>query len=472
MRYSFIAITQYCVIAITAYCYYELLQCASIAIVPTVPALDTLYIPYYICRKKQIAAKMIHKLTGNEYLKRVGPMDAAEKQQLAKRIGEWLDKAAPMLLPKASEPLARMQSVMQLSGEWDEDVQTAFNDGARMLTAFMGVTDTWLPDMLYTKSAKRAILLMHDILQSNAGKLMEVPKSVKLPKSPKFGSPEVQSNAHAGDRVGEKAVAPRTNNVAPHTKKVALKRKDIAADGNLSSPNGKAATTEAAPQAAPVTEQVKPTAVNNALKTIDPKTIVPRPKHISQYIYLLPKDTQEHASHYADLMQDLGTARTNMRLLMDDDKSTDTERARWAKMAVRLDERIAALRRELDDEWNKVVATGRVVVDVLGMAHLLDEDGKVADPKPVATLPVSDKKGTSRSHHKKKYDPGKGMTDEERAKRISYLQKWLRDPRPDNTPEHKKQWKLFAKELVALGGHVTKSIVRAGEHYGAKVPKQ
>lgn len=421
---------------------------------------------------------MIHKLTGNEYLKRVGSMDAAEKQRLAKRIGEWLGKAAPMLLPKASEPFARMQSVMQLGGEWDTDAQTAFNDGARMLTAFMGVTDTWLPDMLYTKSAKRAILLMHDILQSNVGKLMEVPKSVELPepqkaearKSQKSRSPEVQSNAHAGDGVGEKPVAPNANGVAPKRKKVAPKRKDIAADGNLSSPNGKAATTEPAPQAAAVKEPVKPTAVNNELKTLDPKAFVPRPKHISQYIYLLPKDTQERASHYADLMQDLGTARTNMRLLMDDDKSTDTERARWAKMAVRLDERIAALRRELDDEWNKVVATGRVVVDALGMAHLLDEDGKVADPKPVVTLLASDKKGTSRSHHKKKYDPGKGMTDEERAKRISYLQKWLRDPRPENTPDHKKQWELFAKELVALGGNVTKSIVRTGEHYGAKVP--
>ena len=407
---------------------------------------------------------MIHKLTGNEYLKRVGSMDAAEKQRLAKRIGEWLGKAAPMLLPKASEPLARMQSVMQLGGEWDEDTQTAFNDGARMLSAFMGVTDTWLPDMLYTKSAKRAILLMHDILQSNVGKLMEVPKSVELlQKSRKSGSPEVQSNEKADDRVGEKPVTPKRKKVAP-------KRKDIATDGNLSSPNGKAATTETAPKTAPAKEPVKSTAVNNELKTLDPKAFVPRPKHISQYIYLLPKDTQERASHYADLMQDLGTARTNMRLLMDDDKSTDTERARWAKMAVRLDERIAALRRELDDEWNKVVATGRVVVDVLGMAHLVDENGKVSDPKPAVTLPASDKKGTSRSHHKKKYDPGKGMTDEERAKRISYLQKWLRDPRPENTPDHKKQWELFAKELIALGGNVTKSIVRAGEHYGAKVP--
>lgn len=37
MRYSIIAIMQYYVIAIMAYCNYELLQCASIAIVPAAP---------------------------------------------------------------------------------------------------------------------------------------------------------------------------------------------------------------------------------------------------------------------------------------------------------------------------------------------------------------------------------------------------------------------------------------------------
>ena len=64
------------------------------------------------------------------------------------------------------------------------------------------------------------------------------------------------------------------------------------------------------------------------------------------------------------------------------------------------------------------------------------------------------------------------MTDEEKKKRISYLQKWLRDPRPEATPERKKQWGLNIKELIALGGRVTKSIVKAGEHYGVKIPKQ
>ena len=172
-------------------------------------------------------------------------------------------------------------------------------------------------------------------------------------------------------------------------------------------------------------------------------------------------------------MNDLGTARTNMRLLLDDPQSTATERERWAKAAVKIDNRIAALRKELNDEWGRVVATGHVVLDDLGMAHLVDpETGKVADPKPKVTISTDDKKGAKpkRSHHKKA-ESEKAMTNEEKKKRISYLQKWLRDPRPEATPERKKQWGLNIKELIALGGRVTKSIVKAGEHYGVKMPK-
>ena len=427
---------------------------------------------------------MIHKLTGNEYLKRVGAMDANEKRQLADRIGEWLDKAGA-LLPKAGEPLARMQNVIQLGGAWDESAQQAFNEGALLLSAFMGVTDTWLPDMLYTKSVKRTILLMYDILKTNVGKLTVRPQSAELPERQKMEMEQsenrgAQSNVRATGGVGEKAtatdtntVAPRTNSVVPHAKKVAPKRKAIAPNGNLSSQNGNRIPAVTPSKTEAATESTRPSAAVNELKTIDPNTIVPRPKHIDQYIHLLPEDTQKRAAQYGTLMRDLGMARNNLRLLIVDPKATAAERERWAKAAVKIDGRIAALRKELDNEWSRVVATGRVVVDDLGMAHLVDpQTGKVSDPKPKVAIPTDDKKGTKpkRSHHKKVV-PEKAMTDEEKKRRISYLQKWLRDPRPEATPEHKKQWGLNIKELIALGGRVTKSIVKAGEHYGVKMPK-
>ena len=387
---------------------------------------------------------MIHKITGNEYLKRVGAMDANEKRQLADRIGEWLEKAG-VLLPKAGEPLARMQNVIQLGGAWDEPAQQAFNEGALLLSAFMGVTDTWLPDMLYTKSVKRVIMLMYDVLKTNVGKITVRPQSAEL-KKPVPSDADQSTPVEAPKRKGRGR---------PPKEKPAKDENPSPSDNNLS-------------------QNAKNVAQNAKLLTTDLNTIVPRPKHIDQYIHLLPEDTQKRAAQYGTLMRDLGTARNNLRLLIVDSKSTAVERERWAKAAVKIDGRIAALRKELDDEWSRVVATGHVVVDDLGMAHLIDpKTGTVADPKPKVAIPTDDKKGTKpkRSHHKK-VDPGKTMTDEEKKKRISYLQKWLRDPRPEATPEHKKQWGLNIKELIALGGRVTKSIVKAGEHYGVKIPKQ
>ena len=389
---------------------------------------------------------MIHKLTAQEYLKRYDNMTEDERLKLAERVGEWLEHRAPILVPKTGEPLARVQDVMQMSGAWSAEEQEAFMEGVKLMTSFARATDTWLPEAIYKKSVKRSVLHIIDVLTTFRPKLTTTPASVApqkpVPSDAEKPSPEVEPKRRGRGR--------------PPKEKPAKDENPSPSDNNLS-------------------QNVQNVARNTKLLTTDLNTIVPRPKHIDQYIQLLPEDTQKRAAQYGALMNDLGTARTNMRLLLDDPKSTATERERWAKAAVKIDNRIAALRKELDDEWGRVVATGHVVLDDLGMAHLVDpQTGKVADPKPKVTIPTDDKKGTTkpkRSHHKKA-ESEKAMTDEEKKKRISYLQKWLRDPRPEATPERKKQWGLNIKELIALGGRVTKSIVKAGEHYGVKIPKQ
>ena len=388
---------------------------------------------------------MIKRITVGEWLKRYDNMTEDERRELAERVGEWLEHQAPTLTPKTEEPLARVQDVMQMSGAWSTEEQEAFEEGVKLMTSFARATDTWLPEAIYKKSVKRSVLHIIDVLTVFRPKLTAIPESV-MPQQP----------------VPAEAAQP-TPEVAPKQRGRGRPPKEKSAkDGNPSPSDNNSS------------QNVQKVAQNAKLLTTDLNTIVPRPKHIDQYIHLLPEDTQKRAAQYGALMNDLGTARTNMRLLLDDPQSTATERERWAKAAVKIDNRIAALRKELDDEWGRVVATGHVILDDLGMAHLVDpETGKVADPKPKVTIPTDDKKGTmkpKRSHHKKA-EFEKAMTDEEKKKRISYLQKWLRDPRPEATAERKKQWGLNIKELIALGGRVTKSIVKAGEHYGVKIPK-
>lgn len=353
---------------------------------------------------------MIYRIASNEWLRRVSNMTEGEKQDLSKRVGEWLKQEANILLPKANEPSARIMSVEQVCGGWSTDAQDAFNEGVRLMTPFAGIVDTWLPTMIYTKAAKRSIHRIIDVLTQC------------LQKSGVKPTP------------------------------------------------GRDTTLVAQPQSRTVVQpQDSTTAKINAVVT-EVGAAVPRPKHIDQYAHLLPEETRKRAANYGQMMKDLGTARGNMRLLMDDAGATATERERWAKTAVALDKGIGDLRRELDKEWDKVASTGRVVVDDLGMAHILDENGKVADETRSPSI-AKGQDGERQTRHKKKRALSKKYTDEEKAARVKYLQKWLRDPRPAGTPEHKKQWKENAKELIGLGVELSESMKKTAAYYKIRIPK-
>ena len=401
---------------------------------------------------------MIRQIQANEYLKRVASMTEVERLELAKRVGEWLGSSAKLLMPHTNDPLARMQNVMQVSAAWDDHTQDAFNEGVRLLTPFMAVADTWLPTMIYTKAARRCISNMIEVLRDNVGKLRDVPQSVpdRVP-SPK---PE---NTHAKDQQTQFSPNPalpikpttstqptdKPKNRVGRPRKMTKEEEQAALSNNLFAPNENKLANEAISS-----------------------PVIPRPKHIDQYVYLLPERTQMRAAQYGPLMRELEQARSNMKLLMDDPHAKPSERERWAKIAVKTDNQIAALRRELDAGWENLVDTGRVVVDDMGMAHIIDpETGKIADPKPVVTAPTDDDQEKPKEQPKPKEKP-KPLTPEEKAKRISYLQKWLRDSRPTATEERKKQWEENALELLHLGGTLSDAMVKAGEHYGAKIPKQ
>ena len=387
---------------------------------------------------------MIRQIQANEYMKRVASMTEAERLELAKRVGEWLGYSVKLLMPHTNDPLARMQNVMQMGAAWDDHTQDAFNEGVRLLTPFMAVADTWLPTMIYTKAARRCILNMIDVLRTHAPKLKATPQSVP----DRVASPKLGQKPQAPEPTANPQNPSTTQKRKPgRPRKLTKEEEQAALSPNLFAPNENKLANEA---------------------TSSP--VIPRPKHIDQYVYLLPERTQMRAAQYGPLMRELEQARSNMKLLMDDPHAKPSERERWAKIAVKTDNQIAAIRRELDAGWANLVDTGRVVVDDMGMAHIIDpETGKIADPKPVVTAPSDDAQEKPQEQPKEKPKP---LTPEEKTKRISYLQKWLRDPRATATEERKKQWEENARELLHLGGTLSDAMVKAGEHYGAKVPKQ
>lgn len=361
---------------------------------------------------------MIEKIQNSEYLKRFDNMAAGEKEDYLSRVGEWLERLAPMLKRKAEEDMARFQNALQCSASWNDEECTAWNEGARLLSALAATSETWLPDMLYVKSARRAIMQMTMVIAGVFGEKVPGKKAKE-------------------DR--QEGTAKATDGVAPFP--------EGSSHGDIGKGDGHAEG------------KAKPEVV--------------RPRHIDQYIHLLPKKTQEKAATVQGLLRELDMARENARRLMDAGEHSDKV-AQWAKSATSLDNKLNAIYREIDSEWDKLVREGRVTVDDLGNAHVVEEKGEEqkqdtkAEPKGKAGRPqMTDEE---KAMKKKEKEAQKAA---ENQKKAALLRKWLIDLRNAKGEEQQKKWEAKYKEMVKLGGlqAVTDKVRQAAEYYGVDFEK-
>lgn len=335
---------------------------------------------------------MIKKIQSGEYLKRYDNMTAVEREEYEAGVGKWLKQYGGMLTGKCDILEARLQNIQQVSVTWNDQECQAFEDGALLLTALVGTSDTWLPDMLYVKSAKRCVRQMVTALGA-VGK-------------------EPEGNPVEGS--GENTGSP-THATAPFQ-------------------GGKGNGT-----------------VAGGCQDGEEKVgLVPaRPKHIDQYVHLLPKKTQEHAALVQGLYRELEDARQKMELLMNDKTASAADREAWAKKATRCDNTLRKILNELDAEWAKLVKEGRVTVDDLGNARVVNE---------------------VKSEEVKSEEPAE-LTSEQKARRRE-LRKWLVDTRRgngDTREEYVKKWKKNFEEYLTMEGEAAfgdEKVMAAMEHYG------
>lgn len=338
---------------------------------------------------------MIRRISASEYLKRLDNMSGEERQAYIERVGEWLhSNATQCVVCRMNDPGAQLQNVMQASTGWNDRECQAFEEGTVLLTAVMHSEDTWLPDMLYTKAAKRVIRRMTEILKNTSLDGAVDAMAAKKDTTPKT-KPAERFTVKTGDTV----------TVAP---------------------------------------DAKPTTVTE-LKPV-------RPKHIDQYVHLLPKKTQERAAQVKDLLHEIDASREKMRLLMDDETASAADREAWAKKATAIDNKVRKIYDELDREWDKLVNEGRVVVDDLGNARVVD-------------IPAEEKKPEAEE-----------LTPEQKKKRKD-LRKVLVDTRYGNGSTRKdyvKKWKANFKEYAAIEGKAAyedEKILAAAQHYGIDIKK-
>ena len=308
---------------------------------------------------------MIKKITSEEYLRRIDNMTFAEKDDYLRRVGEWIRSQARLIERKAYDQTAMFQNVLQISAAWNDDECRVWEEGARLLTALMQVSDTWLPDKLYTMAAKRTILQMIACLKTAR-------KFAGQPGEERQGQPKQQP---------------------PHSVSVPV-------SGDMPQP-------------------VLPPMKHEPITHVTPMIV--RPRHIDQYAHLLPEKTQEKAAQYGPLMRELDSAREKLRLLADDKHSSAKDREAWAKKIVAIDKQVKAIRTELDREWDNLVKKGGVVMDDLGNVRVMEPHSV-----PGTVCGMTEEEKEMKDHQRKAALLRKWLIDKRNAKTEKQKEKWLK----------------------------------------------
>ena len=285
-------------------------------------------------------------------------MDACERTAYVNRVGEWLSGLGMLLSRRVNDEAAQFQGATECSSLWNDDECRAFQEGAVLLTALIGKYDTWLPVMLYTKSARRSIRRMTELL-STVGDAAKV-------------KPAVSSDQEGGHAARK--------------------------DGGTSQPS-------------PINVQSSAVSDQRPALTSQSSVIPARPNHIDQYVHLLPKGTQERAAKYGPLMRELDELREQERLLMDADGVSAKERETVAKRIAAVDKEVGSIKRELDAEWGKLAKSGRVVVDDLGMARVLSNEKLIMNNEDPQTSLTSEQRLRRRELRKWLTDTRRGNGD-------------------------------------------------------------
>jgi len=407
---------------------------------------------------------MIRKILVRDYLKEYGEMTAEERKEFVGRVGEWLTSDGARLLAMTDRPLARSQSLMTITTRWSAEDCRAMAEGISLMSAMVAVAETWLPTQIYMRSAYRAVRQVVAILaeipqgteQGEGGTAIATQKTKTTGQRGAAAHYNQEPKRAAGAGAGKPQAHPAAAVAKRNTKNTETTEK---VGSGVAGVNGtERAVADGQPQNPDPSRNVASVNINTGSGIQPSSTVVPaRPKHIDQYVHLLPKATQERAAEYGELMRQLGEARDNMQLLMDDDHASAKSREQWAKQTTRIDKKIRALREELNREWEKVAESGRVVIDDLGMAHL------VSDGKPSGT--VADGEGGEQ-------EPAE-LTSEQKKRRRE-LRKWLIDLRRGKEGKDRErrieQWRVNWKEYLTLEPREKaledEKILEAAKHFG------
>lgn len=342
---------------------------------------------------------MIKKIQNNEYLKRIDNMTANEYSDYFERVREWFRAYRKEMTELSKQPLARFQNVIEGSILWNDADCHAWEEGVRLLSALIPSGKTWLPDMLYTKSANRCIKQMVEQLTEAYNTYIDrMRRNVKSKK--------------------------------PNVNIVSLQKE------------------------------------NTNTATVANADVPVRPKHIDQYVHLLPEKTQKRAAQVRTLLREMDTSREQLRLLIDASQSSAADRESWAKNITNIDNKVRSIYQELDTEWGKLVKMGVVTIDDLGMVHVVvQEQGNEAkqNSDEQKTYEQTNVSNEELCDYNEKQDSNISA-----ERQVATLRRWLIDTRKKGSQIHDQKWVTKYREMKAIGGEdtVTDKVREAAKYYG------
>lgn len=189
-------------------------------------------------------------------------------------------------------------------------------------------------------------------------------------------------------------------------------------------------------------------------------TIAERPKHLDQYIHLLPEALQAEAINISDLYTEMNECSHALNTLCDDPKSTQKDRAFHAVKLCNIEDKIINLWARIDAAYAE--ATGKTITPEY--KHYLDSE----------TLRINGAVREKALAEMTKFEidsmPEGSAKEAAKAARINRDKKFLRKNDRKGDEQHRQNLQDAATELHAWGILITDTQADVCRKYGYEVP--
>lgn len=384
----------------------------------------------------QIAhSKMIKK---EEFLTPLMSMQPEEMSSYLHSLDSWLSDKLPQI---------------QAKSEWTDADCAIFDEGLVFVSAFLRARDFCLAAYKFSTIDKRIKNFLYYIDQI---KTFLQGHNI-LSSTPAHGS------VSASERTSVTGSAPAPGSFASGSSALALKGSILGASFIPPIRTGKTGRPTKPRNIPEIASAGAQDILLRPINSDDPlrQPLDTRPRHLHEYIHLLPEDLQQEAMTIRSLYDALSDEAYKVESLVNDPRSTQKDRAFHAAKLCNIDDKIRNLWARIDAAYAE--ATGDTVSQDYKLFletenHRINSETKEKDPCEYTKFDID-------------HMPEGEERDRIKAARIERNKKFLRKTDRQSSDQHRQNLIDAATELHAWGIAITDSQVECCRSYGYEVPQ-